>query len=159
MDSILNALSRVENLHLIGNGVGVDYDIVDNNLAFVAPMFGPVQLEDVGAREDLRTRSRRGLEVALKKVFGLKSLKKVALENVYPLEEVYVSCFTRLEHLELLSVGAGPTSLGSLSTSHSNASTAGTSIATVSMVATGFIDNRHLRQIAPLLCLLPPPLR
>lgn len=139
LDNILDALSRVENLHLIGNGVGVDYDLVTDNLAFVAPMFGPVQLENVGAREDLRTRNGRGLEVALKKVFSLKSLKKVALENIYPLEEVYVSSFTGLKHLELLSVGAGPINLSSLPTSPPNASTVSTSVATLHMVATIFM--------------------
>lgn len=123
LDDILRALARVENLHLIGNAGGLDYDFVGGTTSYVSPVLGSVEFGSLGTTT---TRSRRDVGEALKKVFKLRSLKKVKLENIYPLDEVYLSHFTSLKHLELLCVGIGSDGLGLLPQSQSNASSVGT---------------------------------
>ncbi|KAJ2913856.1 hypothetical protein MD484_g6568, partial [Candolleomyces efflorescens] len=77
LDAILRQLVRLESLHLIGNG------IASPNLRGLDGFRGADNLK--GGRGEAG-----GLAGGLKKAFALASLRKVTLENIYPLEEVAI---------------------------------------------------------------------
>lgn len=126
LDAILRGLKRVESLHVIGAGMDAADAVTDER--YLVPLLdqyhhhysstailnggGVATPSNAVARREVELAGNGSVEEALKKVFALKSLRKVTLENIYPLDEMFVGCFTELKHLELISVGGGPTKVG-----------------------------------------------
>ncbi|KAF6749328.1 hypothetical protein DFP72DRAFT_1014486 [Ephemerocybe angulata] len=122
LDAILRGLKRVDSLHVIGAGMDAADAVTDER--YLVPLLDRdhhhysstailnATPSNAVAREEVELAGNGSVEEALKKVFALKSLRKVTLENIYPLDEIFVGCFTELKHLELISVGGGSTKGG-----------------------------------------------
>ncbi|KAF6753207.1 hypothetical protein DFP72DRAFT_814342 [Ephemerocybe angulata] len=114
LDAILRGLKRVESLHVIGAGMDAADAVTDER--YLVPLLDRdhhhysstailnATPSNAVARQEVELAGNGSVEEALKKVFALKSLRKVTLENIYPLDEMFVGCFAELKHLELISV-------------------------------------------------------
>jgi len=106
---ILQAVRNVENLHVIGNS---NWDPRTHLRYRSSHSISSTQRQNrpggkrVGCDAPDKATMEMRIDEALKHLFALPSLRNVILQNIHPLTATYLSHFTNLRHLELISVGS-----------------------------------------------------